>query len=368
MYRSTFHYTRPYLLLLFSLSSFFLLAQKPAQLDSLQQVLAQSVDTSKVKALINIAYAWERIDPTKGLPYSQQAIGLAQEINYEKGLGDAYYAAGYLYHLKDDHPKAEKLYSQAVSVYQDINDEKKLSECYGRLGHLYTLRAEYQRSLEIYEKALEITKRTKDNRNASIIIFSMANSYAYIGESQKAFQLLKECKPLIVHRPHLINYYAILADLYRGTGNHEKSLASFSEAINICEEFGDTLRMAYVSEAIARTYSELGQYENGAAYYFKTIALNEKIASPVLTIVSYLGLGDLYRLWKDPKKSIEFYQQARIMIDSNQIMEKLPVFHLGMGQSYSDLKAYPLALQHFEQALTVAEESQLLEEMIKARI
>ena len=270
--------------------------------DSLKAILSPLKDTARVNGLIDISYALENSDLNQGVELAREAISIAQQLNYEKGLGNAYYVCGYLYHLKEDHQNAEEMYNHSVSIFQKLKQAKKLSEAYGRLGHLYTLRAEYGRSIEIYQKALEITKRTKDDRNASIIIFSMANSYAYLGETQKAFKLMTECKNLISHRPHLINYYAILADLYRGTGDHEKSLENFFHSMEICEEFRDTLRMAYISQGIARTYSELGQYKKSAAFYFQTMDFNEIIGSPILTIVSYLGLGELNLLSKSQSR------------------------------------------------------------------
>lgn len=337
--------------------------------DSLQQVLVHtSKDTSRVLLLIDLIYEINVADFDQCLAYADEALELSRQLNYKKGIGHYYYGAGYIYHLKEDHDKAEELYNQSAIIFEELGLEKNLSESYGRLGHLYALRAEYQKSLDIYEKALALSKKNKDDHNSSIIIFSMADNYTHLGQTNEAFKLLKECKLLITHRPHLINYYAILGSLYSKVGDMENSLDALFKSIDICVEYEDTLRMAYVFHTIALTYSDLGDYENGAKYYFTTIELNEKIASPVLTIVSYLGLGELYRLWEDYPASHKFYNQALTAAISEQLNEKITLCHKGIGETFAAEQKYEEALESFKQALASAENWKLLEEIINSRV
>src|ERR1039458_7585273 len=90
--------------LLFFLASFGgagdLYAQKQGQylVDSLMHELpATKDDTSKVKLLTSLSFAYEDIDPQNGINYGKQDSLLAEKLQWKYGIAQAYEALGVNY-------------------------------------------------------------------------------------------------------------------------------------------------------------------------------------------------------------------------------------------------------------------------------
>ena len=57
-----------------------------AWIDSVKKVIAtQKEDTNKVSTLINLSDAYKLSYPDSGLVYAQQALSLAEKLNYDYG-------------------------------------------------------------------------------------------------------------------------------------------------------------------------------------------------------------------------------------------------------------------------------------------
>lgn len=319
-------------------------------IDSLTQELTSATDTSRVLLLIDLAFELPADAATQAIDYGEEALELAKLLKYNNGLGEAHYVIGYLHHLAENFEKAEAYYTTASIVFKEEQMTKQLAETYNRLAHLLTLKGEYQRSIEIYEQALELAKAKKDSVTASVTIFSMANSYAYLGELEQAYELMLSCRPLITHKPHLIHYFGILGGLYAKMERPEEGLAVLLESRELCIELKDELRQGYISQGIAETYVDLGDYQEAAKFYSEVIRLNEKVASKTLLMGSYLGLGNLYNLWKVSDDALQNYEKALMIMKQTQVVEKIPECLLGMGDSYLKQGEYEKALEYFEKS------------------
>src|SRR3972149_12281628 len=60
------------------------------KIDSLENELLKSVDTSKVNVLNALASEYRKKSPVKALEYSSQALALSGKIDFKKGIGNAY--------------------------------------------------------------------------------------------------------------------------------------------------------------------------------------------------------------------------------------------------------------------------------------
>ena len=76
-------------------------------IDSLRSRLAVSTeDTGRVRILGKLAFQYYRINTDTGIIYSEQAIALAEKLNWNTGLAFSYNYLGINYGVKGNYQKA----------------------------------------------------------------------------------------------------------------------------------------------------------------------------------------------------------------------------------------------------------------------
>ena len=90
-----------------------------ARIDSLQQALnKETIDTQRVKTLSQLSFSYSSVDPEKGVKFGNEAVALAQKLNWEKGLCDAYYYRGANFIYTSRLPQALDDYLNALPFYE----------------------------------------------------------------------------------------------------------------------------------------------------------------------------------------------------------------------------------------------------------
>jgi two-component system, NtrC family, sensor kinase len=101
-------------------------AQKTGQLriDSLLAELPKAKnDTNKVNLLNDLSYTFRKINADEGIKYGEQALKLAGDINWIKGIAYANSRIGNNYMVKSDHAKAQQYLITSYSLFDKLNDK-----------------------------------------------------------------------------------------------------------------------------------------------------------------------------------------------------------------------------------------------------
>jgi len=163
-------------------------------------------DTSEVKALNKEALKNRLIDPAQAITMANKALDMAQKLNYNKGIAEAYRVRGLGQYYSNMLIESINSYLNALSYYQKCKDERGVAKIYNNIGNLYRDN-DYDRSREFFDKAMEIADRLKDPSLIATVSFSYGNFYyrknsfnkalSYYDRSLKAFIVLKDSVDII---------------------------------------------------------------------------------------------------------------------------------------------------------------------------
>src|SRR5687767_5537550 len=87
-------------------------------------------------------------DYVKAAEYCQQAIDLAQRINYKKGNAQALNLLGTTFLYQGDFPNALSNYEASLALYNEIGDRKGKARMYSNIGLVYMYQGDYPNSLK----------------------------------------------------------------------------------------------------------------------------------------------------------------------------------------------------------------------------
>lgn len=225
-----------------------------ARIDSLLQVLPkETADTQKVKILSLLSFDYSSMDPEKGIKFGNEAVALAEKINWEKGIASAHYYRGANYLYTARLPEALDDYLKGLPFFERTLDSAKMAGTYSNVGGVYAYQGKKEKALEYFLKALKINRVMSPGSN-----FESAN----LGN---------------------------IAIIYHERDDYETALKYSLAALKICEDHNyiDMLPNAIVSAAAI--YSEMKQYKK--AYEFANRALGIAREEQDMTVcVSSLAL------------------------------------------------------------------------------
>lgn len=148
------------LLLLFLLPpAAFAQQEEEAKAAGLRKRLAvEKDDKMRVDLMVDLAYNCS--DTAEKFRYFREARALAQQIDYKKGLGDAYATEAYERLEYADYATLTYLYTEALKVRNEIQDLQGLAECYHELGLLDLQFKNYSHAFFNFKKAIALNEKT----------------------------------------------------------------------------------------------------------------------------------------------------------------------------------------------------------------
>lgn len=310
----------------FLFQSSFLCAQKSV-VDSLQLLLPFTKDTAKVSLLNKLSGLVATADAKKSLEYSQEALGLAQELNSKNGIALSYRSLGISWLYNNDHPQAIENILRSAQLAMDNQQWELAIQNYLNLAGMYcSVFGNYVKGMEFYTKALQVC----ESKNATFKIYD-----AYMG----------------------------IAYIYHHQHENEKALDYYMKALVYLEKNNDFNSLGILYQNIGEHYVEMKKYDQAQSYLEKSLKAFKKGGSKGGTITTLAMLSDVYRQLGLLNKALAGDMEA-IAISKTVSYERAKYYaYNSVGKTYYEMKAYEKSKSYLEQAIVIAEKIKMNEEM-----
>lgn len=132
--------------------------QGQKNLDSLKTLLGQGdiPDMERVDILNDLGYENWIMDTERSLDYGNQALKLAEKMDYLPGMAKARRIIGVSYWAQGTPKLALENLVEARSIYEKIGDDVGRANCFLNIGMVYADIDEFAKARELYEKAIEM--------------------------------------------------------------------------------------------------------------------------------------------------------------------------------------------------------------------
>jgi tetratricopeptide (TPR) repeat protein len=368
--------------------------------DSLSSLLkTQLTPIDRIEVLNQLAYQYYDYNDSLALNYSQEALRLAQQANYPKGLKYAYIMVGLGYSSKAEFKRAIHYFrlSDAVHVMGANEDA-----AYGLvlLGNCYRERADYDSANFFYRKAKFAT--TNDDarsmasiyknmasvdillwkNNEAIILLDSANGFIEKSKSNSQYiavdlltmygQVFKNIlkydlsnqyyEKMCMASSRIDDYYHLVmcklnyADLAFQQGNYTKALKFGFEALELTKKYAYPPQYVKVLIAVGEIYEELSQYEVAAEYFFKALAISDRFGLQAETAWCY---SQLAWIKKDQGRffvAIDYANKSLGIREAIGDKKGIANCHNVLGLIYLLQKDYPRSIREHELALKLRQQ------------
>jgi tetratricopeptide (TPR) repeat protein len=258
------------------------------EIDSLKQLLPTVSDTGRVVVLNKLAYRILFSDPKQAEVYSREAISLADDLNFLKGVADGYKVVGISFDIRGQYDNAIEAYTLGLKVMDDNhlkNDVITLSLTNG-MGLTYYHRGDYKDALSYFLKALELAERTGNRNRKAAILMNIGLVYHDQRQYDLALDYYKKSHGIgeeIGDKVLVGRVTNNLGTIYKDLNRHEEALKAFEISRAIKEETGDQLGLSATFANMASIYKRLNQFNKSLEY----LDMSEKLK---LKLDDQLGL------------------------------------------------------------------------------
>lgn len=296
-----------------------------AQADSLIKLLSGKLsDTARVNRLNEISYAYRNSKPETAQDYADQAIRLAEKINYPKGLSTGYMNYGVAVGRNGDYVKEISWYDKALPIALELKDDALLAKIYGNLGTSYYYMGSYKNAVDYNLKSMRLYDKVGDKFGMAVDELSLGN----ICLQQKIFTEAK------THYLKAIEYNRASKNLLLFEA---QALVNIGNIHNYKEEYDEALK--YYNDAIPI-------FEKNNESYARTVCLN--------------NIGTIYRLQNNVSEAMKLYREVLQIREGLHDEDGVGSVCENIGNVFSDRKQYDSALFYYNRALTIARQNNVL--------
>lgn len=304
-------------------ANLFVQPNQTSQVDSLQRLAQESKqDSTKVKALLELAKYYYAFDQDSALYFTDQVIRIAEDKkNLSRLKGNALNISGVAYLIKSDFESALKTHIEALKLRESILDSAGMMESYLNIGNIHYRLAEPARAMENYKIALGIAEKIDHQRGMSLLFNNIGSFYLdrwLAGSAQEDYaeaasylERSREIKESLGTNEDILQTLNQLAELYGKNGELEKSEKLLAQALEISKNSRDEEASIALLTRISEIQYEKGNINNAQKYATEAYQMSVETESAYLIADAAIRLSNLHADRGDYKSAYEYLQISR---------------------------------------------------------
>ncbi|HVU95730.1 MAG TPA: tetratricopeptide repeat protein [Puia sp.] len=350
----------------------FARAQDPG--DSLIRALHYHLvpDTTRLRLLNAVAYAYYARDPGKCRVFADEAIGLAKTLGDAGAQATGWRNRGLSHFREGDDSLALGAYRKALDLDAASDNKEGMGKTLHAVGLVYNSQSEYGLSIDYHRRALDLFMELKDSSGVANAANSIGTNYLYLADYPKAIEYYQRALQIYQERDDrrgVGNAYTNLGIVYRRVSEVGKAIEYCNKAMACFTRPEDFAQKANVLANLANIYDDMDDREKALRYYSESLQIQEAagnergIASNLLNMgIVYSELGEYRKAFDHLRRGLERYKglgdknsMAIALSELGKLCERSPAAVL-REQGIPAKERFSRAVGYEREALRLAEE------------
>ncbi len=309
----------PLLFTIFLLQPCFMKAQNIKGLaDSLEKKYAQNhADTTHVYLLICKGYIHPNADTT--LLLTQQALALAQKIDWAPGIAKAYRQLGVLKETNADYSGAIDANELALKAAGPLHDDMFNGSIYNNTGKIFMKIGELDKALGNFESFFQLSKKMNSMYGQAIALLNIGNVYLGKNNLNKALEKFKEDITLAEknHFTQIAAYcYANAGVVLNRQQQYTEALSAFNKSVDFANESGDISILAESFNGISEAMIFTNRHKEAEPYARQALQLSTQAGNYQYQKEAYEMLSDIFKSRGNYDSALVYYKSSITAKDS----------------------------------------------------
>ena len=327
------------IIIVFFFSYQFVNAQTNSKQDSLLSELNNTtIDSSKVRILIELGSDIQGTDTSKAIIYFQEAIQISEKSDNKQLIARCLGKIGNIYVSKYNYYRAIDYYKKSLRIATEIDDKICIIIVSNNMADINRELSNYIQAFVYYQEMLKISKEIDDKIFIISSLNGIANIYNIIGEYSKAldyYQKALRISEKIENKMYIAICYGNIAITNTSQGNDSIALMNYQKALKIFKEIGDKEFIANSLMNIGDIYYQRANYFKALEYYQKSLKLYEEIADKLGISFLYTKISAVYFKTYFYSKALDYANKSLTIANELNILDQQEQIH----QIFSDIYA-----------------------------
>lgn len=330
-------------------------------IDSLKQLLdVTKEDTLKAKIMSRISAQIIRYDLDSALWYAKGAYDLTHRTDNIPLKLKACIALIKLLANIGEYDEAIRIGEKGVLLCDESLDKnnssatrnkifKAKSDIVRIIGIAYDFSSDYPKALGYYFEALRISEQLADTPSLALSLHNIGGVYMSLDKDDEALNYFNKAYALntkIGNRPMVARNLANLAIIYSKQNEIQKAISHYKEAFDIFQEMEDYDSSITTLLNLGNLSLDYMIYDDARYYFEKALSLKDHIISVKTLSNIYYGLGIIYEINKDYKRSRQLQDSARSFALQTEELEDLEVINFALFELDTIEGKYKDAIHH----------------------
>jgi class 3 adenylate cyclase len=313
-------------------------------------------DTVKVNTLNELCQAKTSMDDyPEARKYADEALALAEKLDYKKGVARSYHQIGVIYWHLGDYQKSLENYFLALPLNEQIGYQKGIAWDLGDIGLAYSTMGNLPKTLEFYLKALKINEKLGIKDAIAWNLRKIGRVYRLLSNYPKALEYYSKSlskEETLGNKIGIGECYYEIAGIYRTQENYTEALKKYFVVLKIYEEIGNKSGIGSVANGIGTVYFDQGNYSEALKKYFEAKKIGEEIGKKGTLAINNRQIGKVFLKEKKYREASDYLKKGLSFAKEIGNLVEIKLNYANLTELYSAQGNFNKALEHYKLYIT----------------
>lgn len=352
-------------------ASVYSLAQTP-EIDSLiHQADIAPNDSIRMEYFLDLSIAFRDRDPKESRKYAQEALAIAEGIDFLRGIGNGHYFIGISYYYESKWDTAIASFEAAKVAFESYGDSLRLSLPMELIAVVHQRQGNSPLALESYFEVLKLLERINDPEGQLSILINISSLFSnHLENYERALVHLQRAESIYENTPDtekaslirfLPNTYSNMGICYSHLEDLDLAESYQIKALNISKELDNLLQASFANNNLGSIAQERKQFEKALAYYQEAQKGFDEVDYTYGRVVSFINVGSAMGELGQFEEGNAMLKKGLDMAIENQQKPQIRSAYQYLANNYKLEGKYQQAFEMLEQ-FNVINDSLLAEE------
>jgi signal transduction histidine kinase len=260
-------------------------SQKSLELANEALKLAEKVDYPKGKSesLLNHSRNyWDLGDYPKALDFAYNSLKISEKHKFKIEMAIAYNMIGIINNAQGNVQLAVKYYGDALKIFEDLKEEEWQAKVLNNIGEIYKKKKQASEALDYYFRSLKINEHINSDAGRAVCLNNIGEIYFNQKNYAQALEYLVKSlkiKEKISNKRSLAITLNNLARTYENIGEADSALTHAQRALLIAKDGGLLSDMVEANKILSNLFASKKNYDEAYHYFQEYSRLRDSLFS-----------------------------------------------------------------------------------------
>ncbi|HEY3404246.1 MAG TPA: tetratricopeptide repeat protein [Ohtaekwangia sp.] len=285
-----------------------------AKTDSLLRVIpGMEKSSERVDALNELAFHFAIMSPRDSEKFVEEALALARDIQYKKGLAESLKILGVIYYSRSEFSLSAEYSYQALKLFEELGDKSGQGKVLNNLALVFSAQHEVEKLYEFSQRSLRLKRAVGDSVGVANSLLSLVDYYR---QTKKFDQAQRYCKEALARYHALHNDLGLahasrhMGEVYADEHNYVMSASYFKDAIHFAKLANDHFEIMGAYRNLGHLFLHAGGFDSAQYYYRKSLQQARQYGSQSHEMLANQGLSSYYSKLNQFDSALFYFQAA----------------------------------------------------------